>query len=377
MKLVAIFDSPAPYTTPVLNALATQLDLHCIYLADKDQVGRFDDSWGVEPDFEHTVSWVKRFDLPSVDFQVEFSLGVARLLRALEPDAVLLVSWKPAVVEPLLWSRWSGAAAVMWAESTSFSGLLREPVSTRIRRWMTRAFDGYVSNGSQATSYLRELGVPPDRIVTSILPAGRAPRTTDRAESAPPGVRFLFVGRLVPRKRPLELIAAFETVRAAVPDATLTVVGGGELEPEVSEAARRVPGVEYLGHKEGAELAAVYSRSDILVLPALREVWGVVVNEAVSHGLYVIATDQVGSAYDLLDDETGLVIGANDLGRLAPSLIEAAGSVDFSNAGRRRRASVMTRCTPERFATDITRAVEAALRVRAERRRRPRRAATR
>jgi glycosyltransferase involved in cell wall biosynthesis len=370
VKLVAILDSPAPYTTPVLNALAERVDLHVVYLSAEDRVSRFADSMGVDPAFDYSVHGARRLDVPSVDFHLELTLGMSRRLSALEPDAILLVSWKPAVAEPLAWSRWSGTAAVMWAESTPFSGLLRGPASTFLRRTLTRAFDGYVSNGSQATRYLEDLGVPPGRIVTSRLPAAGSPPTTVRTR--PPegdGVGFLFVGRLLAQKRPLELIEAFAAVRGELPDATLTVVGAGELEGEVGEAAARVPGIHYFGHLEGAELAAVYARSDILVLPALREVWGVVVNEALAHGLFVVTTDQVGSAYDLLDRDTGVVLPAEDFSTVAPALVEAGRTVDFGDAARQRRASAVASCTPDAFATDIARAVELAVQVRSGRRR--------
>ena len=311
---------------------------------------------------------MRRLDIPSVDFHLELTLGLSRRLSALKPDAILLVSWKPAVAEPLAWSRWSGAAAVMWAESTPFSGLLRGPASTALRRTLTRAFDGFVANGSQAARYLEELGVPSGRIVTSRLPAAGSPPTTARAKSPEgDGVGFLFVGRLLAQKRPLELIEAFAAVRRVLPDATLTLVGGGELEAEVREAANRIAGVHYLGHLEGAELSAVYARSDILVLPALREVWGIVVNEALAHGLFVVTTDQVGSAHDLLDRDTGVVLSAEDFMAVAPALVEAGRTVDLGDAARQRRASAIASCTPEAFATDIARAVELAVHVRAGR----------
>lgn len=373
MRLVSIFDSPAPYTTPVLNALAEHVDLHVVYLSPEDRVSRFVDSLGVAPAFEHSYYWAKRLDIPSIDLQLEVSFGVARIVRKLHPDALLLVSWKPSVLEPLLWTRWSGTAAVMWAESTKFSGLLRGAASNRLRRWMTHAVDGYVTNGSQATAYLSDLGIPHNRIVTSCLPAGREPATTDRASASDAdAVRFLFVGRLVPRKRPLELIEAFGRVRGALPHATLTIVGAGEIESEVREAADRVPGVVYVGRREGDALARVYETSDVLVLPALREVWGVVVNEALSHGLFVVTTDEVGSAHDLLDEETGLMLPGADLDALAPSLIEIGRTLDVSDAARRRRARATARCTPRRFADDIASAVDIALDVRATRPRRPR-----
>ena len=99
---------------------------------------------------------------------------------------------------------------------------------------------------------------------------------------------------LIPRKRPLELIRAFERLGREVPGATLTVVGAqGELEGDVRELAARVPGVRYVGFAQGDGLAALYAAADVLVLPALREVWGLVVNEALAHGLFVIASDEV------------------------------------------------------------------------------------
>jgi 1,2-diacylglycerol 3-alpha-glucosyltransferase len=358
----------------VLNAVGKCVDLHAVYLESESRVNRFSDSWGVEPQYALSISPARRLDVPRIDFHVELALGMTRKLRALKPDVILLVSWHVTGLGPLLWSRRSGVAAVMWAESTRFSGLLRDPLSTWTRGWITRAFDGYVTNGSQATRYLEDLGAPSSRIVTSLLPAGVLPRVTRRSSRADDDpVRFLFVGRLTPQKRSLELIQAFETVRAAVPNAVLTVVGAGQLATEVREAAARVPGVRYVGHREGAELASFYNESDILVLPALREVWGVVVNEALSHGLFVVATDQVGSAHDLLEDHAGLVLPAADLSRLAPSLIDVARTVDLSDEARTRRAAMVANCTPERFAADIVRAVDIAVHVRARRSRGSRR----
>ena len=48
------------------------------------------------------------------------------------------------------------------------------------------------------------------------------------------------------------------------------------------------------------------------------------INEALAHGLFVIATDEVGSAYDLLDDASGTMVPANDLQRLPEAMIHAA-----------------------------------------------------
>jgi len=197
------------------------------------------------------------------------------------------------------------------------------------------------------------------RLPTSVrIVASSAARSTN----AGAGVRFLYVGRLIPRKRPVELIRAFEAVAHEVPAATLTVIGQGELESEVRQASARVPRVRYIGFSEGDELASLYADADVLVLPALREVWGLVVNEALGHGLFVIATDEVGSAYDLLGEESGIMV-PNDLEQLSRAMIETAKTLDLSNAARLQRAVAVADCTADRFADDIYEAAERALRV--------------
>ena len=59
-----------------------------------------------------------------------------------------------------------------------------------------------------------------------------------------------------------------------------------------------------------------------------------------------------------------MMLPANDLERLAPALIETARTLDVGDAARRSRALTVTDCTPDRFASDICRAAELAVRLR-------------
>ena len=85
------------------------------------------------------------------------------------------------------------------------------------------------------------------------------------------------------------------------------------------------------------------------------------VNEALAHGLFVVATDEVGSAYDLLGEQTGLMVPADDLARFGSALVETARTLDVSSEARRARADAVSDCTPQRFAADIVEAAYLAL----------------
>jgi glycosyltransferase involved in cell wall biosynthesis len=370
MKMVFVSNYPLPYHTPILNALADRIDLHVIFMSRGHALGKatdgaYIDQWGVQPRFPYEFHWSRALRSLRVDFRVQYSLGVSGKLRRLHPDVIFFSSWGPLMLEPVFWKSLAKRRAVMWAESTPFSGLLRGRLSNLLRRMILARVDAYVTNGSQATLYLRNLGINPEIIVTSCLPSrpGEVSEEEGPGNAQRSGKRFLFVGRLIPRKRPLELVRAFTQLLESEPDATLTVVGDGPLRREVDAAAGAArDAISVQGRLEGAHLASVYRSHDVLVVPSVREVWGLVVNEALAHGLHVVATDQVASAHDLLDRQTGTLVPADDSEAMVGALTEAA-HLQHLPAQRRARKARVKACTASAFAADILRAAEIALRA--------------
>jgi glycosyltransferase involved in cell wall biosynthesis len=73
-------------------------------------------------------------------------------------------------------------------------------------------------------------------------------------------------------------------------------------------------------------LQQLYADSDVLVLPSRYEVWGLVINEALEHGLPVIATESVGAVDDLLvDGVNGYVTATGDVGELRDAMARVTG----------------------------------------------------
>lgn len=372
--VAAISQSPTPYYTAIFNALSNMVRLHVIYLGQGSTPARdgpswtdFRDVWGEPPRFEWSNHRSIAIRLGRLDFYSHLSLGISRQLRRLGPDVVLAHSWGPLMVEPLVWARRTGRATVMWTESGATTGLVRDPVSTAVRRGIVGLADAYVSAGSRATAYIEALGAATDRTITSCLPsalagaiAAAAP-THDLGITAASGRRFLYVGRLVERKRPVELARSFMRALPLLGLSTLTFVGDGPLRPNLEILAESSHGrIRVLDRAEGLPLAEQYLAADVLVVPSVREVWGLVVNEGLAAGLFVVATDEVAAAIDLLDAESGIVIPADDSGRLVEALVRAAES-DTSAVARAIRRTRVTRCTPTDFAEAISRAVDLAM----------------
>jgi glycosyltransferase involved in cell wall biosynthesis len=133
---------------------------------------------------------------------------------------------------------------------------------------------------------------------------------------------ILFVGKLIPKKRPLDLLKAYGKVTAA--DKALVFVGDGRLRGELESFAkeRRLENVFFAGFKNQSEIAQFYALSDILVLPSgAGETWGLVVNEAMCFGLPVVVSDLCGCVADLLEDgRNGYKFRAGDIDSLVSAI---------------------------------------------------------
>jgi len=137
----------------------------------------------------------------------------------------------------------------------------------------------------------------------------------------PEGKVILYAAKFLKRKRPMDLIRAFE--RLNLPDVFLVMVGDGEERAACEDyvKTRKLQGVYFVGFKNQSELPKFYAIADVFVLPSEDEPWGLVLNEAMCFGLPVIATDQVGAAYDLIrHGENGFVYPVGDIESLSAYL---------------------------------------------------------
>ena len=120
-------------------------------------------------------------------------------------------------------------------------------------------------------------------------------------EVASDGPRFLFVGTQFEIKGGAALVKAWRRVTDALPSATLDLIT--HLPRQYERAARETKGLRV--HEAAFSRAEIWrefmARADVLVLPTYVESFGMVVLEALAHGLAVIATD-VYALPELVED---------------------------------------------------------------------------
>jgi glycosyltransferase involved in cell wall biosynthesis len=181
----------------------------------------------------------------------------------------------------------------------------------------------------------------------SVIPDGRdEPPSLDgiTKEDRP---TLLFVGRLALNKRPHHAVDAFRHVRGEMPDAQLWIVGQGPLERDLE--ASLPEGAELLGFLPRRDLYERMRRAHCLIVPSVREGWGLVVIEANSVGTPAVAYDVPGLRDSVRDGITGRLASPGEPEALAHEALALLG-----DAGSYREMSRHATEWAEQFSWDAT-----------------------
>jgi glycosyltransferase involved in cell wall biosynthesis len=131
------------------------------------------------------------------------------------------------------------------------------------------------------------------------------------------------VGRLVPVKRPAELVSALLAVKQQVPALEAVLVGEG-YERDALETQIRAAGAESWlrlpGRVSDAELVDLYRRAWVLTSASAREGWGMTLTEAAACGTPAVVTDIAGHRDSADPGVSGLLVPTP--ADLAPALTQ-------------------------------------------------------
>ncbi len=118
----------------------------------------------------------------------------------------------------------------------------------------------------------------------------------EMTEGNPDSTLLLYVGRLSDEKQ-IELVGP---TLEALPDTRLALVGDGPARAHLERYFADMP-VTFMGYLNGERLSQAYASADIFVFPSRLETFGLVVIEAMSAGLPVVAA-RVGGVGDMVSE---------------------------------------------------------------------------
>ena len=344
--LTVLTTHPIQYQVPVWKGLAARkkIPLKVFYMSDQGLEARFD------PGFGKSLSWdidlLGGYESEFLDtykgqrsdsfWWLRLKRGLGSALRGMGVDVLWIQGWQVAAY-------WQ---AVFEARQTSTEVWLRGETNARsnagrmgrlFKRPLLREFLGRVDRflyiGEANRQFYLEQGISEGRLVSApycvdnarfatAAAAARSERDRIRAEWRIPADAFcfLFAGKFVAKKRPLDIIQAAQRLHCTLREKKIHLlwVGTGELGAELRQSCHACfdalsqspvsapkghhgPNASFIGFLNQSEINRAYVAADCLVLPSdAKETWGLVVNEAMASGLPCVVSDACGCADDLV-----------------------------------------------------------------------------
>ena len=279
---------------------------------------------------------------------------------------------------------WDAFAAMVGGADAAAAHLSMKPSSVARRRERQRviyerAAGIIVESRWLARSLVEQTGVPPGKV--HVVPPGiqagwKPPNGTLAAspsngrgehqlrpppsERAAPRRRLLFVGRRDFYLKGGNLVVAALAVlrREHDPQVTLTVIG-----PETWPLPGTPPdGVRFLGSLPRHEVASLYDRHDLFVMPSRMEPFGVVFAEALARGLPCVARDAFAMPEIITPGVAGALIARDDENELAATIAAALADDALYESCYERAPEMAEYFSWERTALQVTDVITQALR---------------
>jgi glycosyltransferase involved in cell wall biosynthesis len=262
-------------------------------------------------------------------------------IRAWQADAIHVTGY--AYASHLQLMRWGSRAGIPVLFRGDSHLLTPRPFW---QRWMRqfvlpRVFsyaDACLYVGQHNREYFRAFGVPDAKLFwcPHSIEVDRFAAGAEQAEGEALAMRrdlgiaddrvvMLFAGKFQDEKQPLLLVDEFRA--AQLNNVTLLMVGDGPLARQVAEHARPAGDtIRLLPFQNQTRMPVVYRCGDVMVLPSIRETWGMAVNEAMACARSVLVSDRVGCAPEMVvPGATGEVFSATHPAALRDALRRLAG----------------------------------------------------
>ncbi len=123
-------------------------------------------------------------------------------------------------------------------------------------------------------------------------------------------INALFVGRLIEQKNPLMVIKAFEQLQKRNLPINLKVIGDGKLKKELENYIfqYQIQNIKILGRMSQSEVFKEMQKAHLLIAPSKVEAMSLSILEAISCGMFVIATKISGNQELIMDGFNGYFV---------------------------------------------------------------------
>jgi len=349
MKVIFINSHPIQYFVPLYQYLTKRgIETEGWYCSDENVKGHFDRQFGTRVAWDipllegYTSRFFKNRSWKPSLYNGFFGLinpGMWRALFKEKRSVVVVHGWNYLThVMVIILGRISGHRICLRGESPLNQEITKSSLNRLIKKIFLQGFlfrfvNNFLYIGEQNKAFYKYYGVREKKLVFTPYSVDNERFRQASNELNKSDVRsdlklssnayiVLFTAKFIDKKRPMDLLRAFETVQ--IPNKFLIMVGDGELRSEMEsfiEQKNIKDKVLLTGFVNQMEIVKYYAAADVFVLcSGVGETWGLSVNEAMNFDLPVVVSKTAGSSEDLAKPLGGYVFETGDINELAVAL---------------------------------------------------------
>ena len=301
-KILIVFNHPAPYKVRLFNELSKHFDLHVIF--ERKSASDRSKSFYFEEKYNFTTHKIHGINIGTEGM---LSCGVKKHLQKYEYDLVIMNGYShfPEMNAINHLKKWK-IPYVLYINGGTIkkeSGL-----KYKIKRHFIRQANAYFSPDEESNKYLQYYGAnanhifnyPYSTIYENEILKTKPDKVQIRKEL---GINFdkVFVsaGQLIKRKNYLSLVEKWQKFPE---NHGLFLIGDGKQRKEIEALIKEknLKNVILTGFLPREEMFKYFRASDAFLFPSKEDIYGHVINEAMSQGISVVSTNKVNSATKLI-----------------------------------------------------------------------------
>jgi glycosyltransferase involved in cell wall biosynthesis len=366
-KLAVVTTHPIQYHVPWLIRLAEKnIKIKVFYTWEQSALGSVYDT-GFGQHIRWDIPMLQGYDYEFVENTAR-QPGVGHFQGIINPTLISKIeAWAPDGLLVIGWNYRSHLKALRYFHGkvpVYFRGdsvLLHERIGWRklFRRlfltWVYQHVDYALYVGSNNKSYYLRHGLQPSQLVFSpqaididrfaepnALYACQAQERKDALGIPRHHLTVLYAGKMTRVKNPAFILDLAEACEGL--PVSFVLVGDGYLKEGLMKRSAGKSNVYFMSFQNQTIMPAVYRMGDVFIMPSLSETWGMGINEAMACGKPVIASEMMGCAADLVEEnKTGIVFQLDDLDKCVKYLRQVNGNRHLlTEMGANARARVQS-----------------------------------
>lgn len=336
IKVLILHEIFTPYRIPLFNQIASLewLDLSVYYLA---------------------ASTVNKIEWKNLKFNTLFKSKTLKSIKVranyerfihinytlfyslirLDPDIIILPGFNIASMQALLYAKLFSKPTIVWSEPTKYTEIDISVFRLFLRKLMFKYIDAAITPGQLAKEYLLSLSGDNRRekdiykafqsvdtdYYNDVMRKYKKDEAVKNFKSKYCQKNILFIGQIIERKGIWEMLKVFESINKNNSEIGLIILGSGEELNKLKEYVieNKISNIHFEGFIQQKDILKYFAISDIFMLLSHFDCNPLVIYEAISSGLPIIANYKVGNTPELVhDDKNGFIVDIENV----PDIVE-------------------------------------------------------